>query len=215
MNQERYIKAILKKLKCGSDKKKEIRKELESDIAGALEAGETMEEIMKRMGDAAFVAQEFNNNFSEKELAKSRQKKILIITTSILLTLTAIFAAGFWAVPKSYPLEKNGTYTEEKVIEHAKAVIAYFNAEDYDSLAACSTIRMKQYMTKQDMERAKAYISDDWGAFLAYGNAYTCEVIQMGKSFAVVQITATYENTAVTYTLNFDQNLRLAGFYIK
>ena len=215
MNQEQYIKAILKKLKCGSEKKKEIRKELESDIAGALEAGETMEEIMKRMGDASFVASEFNNNFSEKELVKAKQKKILIITTSILIALIVIFAIGFWAIPKSYPLDKNGTYTEEEVIEQAKTIIGYFNAEDYDSLAASSTTRLKQYMTQQGLEGAKSYISDDWGAFLAFGNAYTCEVIQMGNSSIVVQITTTYENTAVTYTLTFDQNLDLAGFYMK
>ncbi|MBD5540786.1 MAG: DUF3887 domain-containing protein [Lachnospiraceae bacterium] len=215
MNQEQYIKAILKKLKCGSEKKKEIRKELESDIAGALEAGETMEEIMKRMGDASFVASEFNNNFSEKELVKAKQKKILIITTSILIALIVIFAIGFWAIPKSYPLDKNGTYTEEEVIEQAKTIIGYFNAEDYDSLAASSTTRLKQYMTQQGLEGAKSYISDDWGAFLAYGNAYTCEVTQMGNSSIVVQITTTYENTAVTYTLTFDQNLDLAGFYMK
>ena len=215
MNREQYIKAILKKLKCGSEKKKEIRKELESDIAGALEAGETMEEIMKRMGDASFVASEFNNNFSEKELVKAKQKKILIITTSILIALIVIFAIGFWAIPKSYPLDKNGTYTEEEVIEQAKTIIGYFNAEDYDSLAASSTTRLKQYMTQQGLEGAKSYISDDWGAFLAFGNAYTCEVIQMGNSSIVVQITTTYENTAVTYTLTFDQNLDLAGFYMK
>lgn len=215
MNQEQYIKSILKKLKCGNEKKKEIRKELEADIAGALEAGETMEDIMKRMGDASFVASEFNNNFSEKELAKAKQKKILITTISILMILMVVFTAGFWAIPKSYPLEKNGTYTEEEVIEQAKTVIEFFNAEDYDSLAASSTTRMKQYMTKQGLEGAKAYIGDDWGAFLAYGNAYTCEVIQMGNSSVVVQITATYENTAVTYTLTFDKNLDLAGFYMK
>lgn len=215
MNQEQYIKTILKKLKCGSGKKKEIRKELESDITDALEAGETMEEIMKRMGEASFVASEFNNSFSEKELARAKQKTILTIIISILIILTVIFVAGFWAIPKSYPLEKNGAYTEEEVVEQAKTVIAYFNAEDYDSLAASSTTRMKQYMTKEGLEGAKAYISDDWGAFLAYGNSYTCEMIQMGNSSVVVQITATYENTAVTYTLTFDKNLDLAGFYMK
>lgn len=215
MNQEQYIKAILKKLKCGGEKKKEIRKELESDIAGAREAGETMEEIMKRMGDASFVAAEFNNSFTEKELAKARRKKILTITISILIILTAIFAAGFWAIPKSYPLAKNGSYAEEEVIERAKLIITYFNEEDYDSLAANSNTQMKKYMTKESLEGAKAYISDDWGPFLTYGNAYTCEIIQMGKSYVVVQLTATYENTAVTYTLNFDQNLDLAGFYMK
>ena len=37
MNQEKYVIAVLKKLKCSGSKKKEIRKELESDIAAALE----------------------------------------------------------------------------------------------------------------------------------------------------------------------------------
>lgn len=215
MNREQYIKGILKKLKCSSPKKKEIGKELEADITAALNAGETMEEVMKRMGDAAFVASEFNRNFSKEELAKAKRKKVLIAAISIFIILFVILGAGFFAIPKSYPLDKSGIYTEEELIERAETVIGYFNEEDYESIHACATEQMRQVMTKESMDTAKAYISDDWGAFLSYGNVYSAELVQMGNSMAVIQITATYENTAVTYTLSFDKDLNLAGFYIK
>ena len=68
MNQEKYVIAVLKKLKCSGSKKKEIRKELESDIAAALENGESLEEIMARMGSPASLAGEFNDNFSKEEI---------------------------------------------------------------------------------------------------------------------------------------------------
>lgn len=215
MNQEQYIKAILKKLKCSNSKKQEIRRELEADIADALESGETLEELIKRMGEPSLAAEEFNNNFSKEELSKAKKKKVIIITSVILAVLVILFLAGFWAIPKSYPLEKSGTYTESEVIAQAEAVIAWFNEDDYDSLRACATERMKPFMTKESMDEAKSYIGGDWGTFLSYGNAYAVEVKQMGTSTAIVQIAATYENTAVTYTISFDQDLNLAGFYMR
>ena len=74
MNQEKYVIAVLKKLKCSGSKKKEIRKELESDIAAALENGESLEEIMARMGSPASLAGEFNDNFSKEEITAFKRR---------------------------------------------------------------------------------------------------------------------------------------------
>ena len=74
---------------------------------------------------------------------------------------------------------------------------------------------MKNVLSDEILSDARALFPDEWGAFVAYGNAYTSEVVQMGNSMAVIQINATYEYTAVTYTLMFDENLNLCGFYVK
>ena len=50
---------------------------------------------------------------------------------------------------------------------------------------------------------------------MTFGNIYLGEVVQMGKSYAVVQINATYENTGITYTLMFDKEMKLCAFYVK
>ncbi len=41
------------------------------------------------------------------------------------------------------------------------------------------------------------------------------EVLQRGKYFAVCQVTVTYENTSVTYTISFDESMKIAGLYMK
>ena len=41
------------------------------------------------------------------------------------------------------------------------------------------------------------------------------EINQRGQKFAIAQLNVSYENISVTYTLTFDDKMKLAGFYIK
>ncbi len=216
MNQEKYIKAVLKRLKCGGKKKKEIQRDLESDISGALENGENLEDIMARMGSPASLAGEFNENFSKEEIMAFRRRKGFMIAGILTGVLVVILLLGFYALPKNYPMGKSGDFTEEEVTEQTKKVISFFNEEDYEAIQEmCASESMKQAMTEEKLLEVKKMFGEDWGAFVNYGNIYLGEVIQMGKTYAVVQINATYENTGITYTLMFDKEMRLCGFYMK
>lgn len=216
MNQERYIKAVLKKLRCSGGKKKDIQRELESDISAALESGESFEEIMERMGSPASLAGEFNDNFSKEETAAFKRRKGFGIAGIIMGALVALLFLGFYLIPKNYPMGKSGLYTEEKVTERTKTVISCFNEGDYEAIQEmCFSETMKQNMTEEKLGEVKKLFGDDWGEFVTYGNIYLGEMIQMGKAYAIVQINATYENTGITYTLMFDKDLKLCGFYMK
>lgn len=216
MNREKYIKAVLKKLRCGGKKKKEIQRDLESDISGALENGESLENIMARMGSPASLAGEFNENFSKEEIMAFRRRKGLMIAGILTGVLAVILLLGFYALPKNYPMGKSGDFTEEEVTEQTKTVISSFNDEDYEAIQEmCASESMKQAMTEEKLSEVKKMFGEDWGAFVNYGNIYLGEAIQMGKTYAVVQINATYENTGITYTLMFDKEMRLCGFYMK
>ena len=119
-------------------------------------------------------------------------------------------------LPKNYPIGKSGLYTEEKVTEQTKAVISYFNDGNYEAIQEmCFSEDMEQTMTEEKMEEVKKLFGEDWGEFVTYGNLYIGEVVQMGRPYAVVQINATYENTGITYTLMFDKEMKLCGFYMK
>ena len=41
------------------------------------------------------------------------------------------------------------------------------------------------------------------------------EIRQNGQRYVVVQVAVTYENVNVTYTITFDENMKLAGLYMK
>ena len=216
MNQEKYVIAVLKKLKCSGSKKKEIRKELESDIAAALENGESLEEIMARMGSPASLAGEVNDNFSKEEITAFKRRKGLGIAGVIIGILVVLLLLGFYMIPKNYPMGKSGLYTEEEVTERTKTVISYFDEGDYEAIQEmCFSKSMEQAMTEEKLEEVKKLFGEDWGEFVTFGNIYLGEVVQMGKSYAVVQINATYENTGITYTLMFDKEMKLCAFYVK
>lgn len=216
MNQEQYVKAVLRKLKCSGGKKKEIRRELEADIAAALEGGETWEAVRSRMGEASAVAAEFNDNFPQEELNAAKRKKGWTVVGIVVAVLIVFAAVGFFAMPKSYPVEQRGNYSEAQVIEQAKTIIDRFNEEDYEAIREmCATEEMAQVMTEENLADARNMCGENWGNFVSYGNAYSAEVVQMGVSMAVVQINATYENTGITYTISLDKDLKLCGFYMK
>ena len=216
MKQEKYIRLVLKKLKCSGQKKNEIKKELESDILSAKESGETLDEVMARMGTPNSLAAEFNDNFSPEELKAFKRKrlwKILGISAGVLLIL---LLAVFYILPKNYPLTQRGNYVEAEVMARADEAIWAFAEKDYASIREmCASESAKNLLSDETLSGARALFPDEWGEFVTYGNAYTAEVVQMGNSMAVIQINATYENTAVTYTLMFDENLNLCGFYVK
>lgn len=216
MNQEKYIKAVLKKLRCSGSKKKEIQRELESDISAALENGESLEEIMVRMGNPVSLAGEFNDNFSKEEVAAFKRRKGFGIAGIVMGVLVVLLLAGFYVIPKNYPMGKSGLYTEEEVTEQTKTVISYFNEGDYEAIQEmCFSKSMEQAMTEEKLGEVKKLFGEDWGEFVTYGNIYLGEVVQMGRSYAVVQMNVTYENTGITYTLMFDKDLKLCGFYVK
>ena len=50
MNEKQYVNAIARKIKCGGEKKKEIKKQLLMDIHLRKEQGEELEEIISHMG---------------------------------------------------------------------------------------------------------------------------------------------------------------------
>ena len=55
----------------------------------------------------------------------------------------------------------------------------------------------------------KASISNDFGKFISYGKIYTAEQKQLGVTYAVVQMNLSYENVSVTYTISFDEDMKL------
>lgn len=60
---EKYVRLVVKKLKCSKGKREEIRKQLEADVRAEAENGEQLEDIVERMGSPEEIAEEFNSSF--------------------------------------------------------------------------------------------------------------------------------------------------------
>ena len=215
MKQEQYIRTIVRRLQCTGSRKREISRELESDIQSAINGGESWEQVKKRMGSPALVASEFNRSFPEKEKKAAKRNRRIRIAVIIAAVLLAAAALIWWLLPRSYPLGQHSDFEEKTVVDAAENVVNLLDANDFEALKSLSTDSMKAAVDQTQWADVRAGVGDDWGAFQSFGSVYTGEIIDRNRVLAVVQLVAVYENRAVTYTISFNEDMQLAGLYMK
>lgn len=215
MTKENYVKEVVKKLKCSKNKKKEIAKQLESDMQIAMENGETMEKVIERMGTPESVAADFNDNLTQAEVAAVKRAKQWKIIGIIAIVLVVLVGGIYWCLPKGKVLEESTNFNSDEVKQQTELIISLFSEGDYEQMQELSSEAMKEVTVEETMNGVKTQLGDDWGEFQDFGTSYMSEIRQMGKTYAVVQMNASYENINVTYTISFDEEMKLAGFYVK
>lgn len=219
MKAETYVDKIVKQMQCSKSKKEEIRKQLLGDIRERVAAGESEEAVIAQMGTVEELAQEFNESFSAKERKhsrKSRSTKMIIITILVIIGLFAIATALlYWMLPKGTDISESSTFVKEQVEARVEEVINLLDDGAYDTLAENAMEQMAGVLNDEDMDAAKQLVGDDWGARVELGTIYMQEVEQQGVHYVITQVAASYENVTVTYTITFDENMKLAGIYMK
>lgn len=219
MRAETYVDKIVKQIQCSKSKKEEIRKQLLGDIRERVAAGESEEAVIAQMGTVEELAQEFNESFSAKERKRSRKAKstkMIIITILVIIGLFAIATALlYWMLPKGTDISESSIFVKEQVEARVEEVINLLDDGAYDTLAENATEQMAGVLNDEDMDAAKQLVGDDWGARVELGTIYMQEVEQQGVHYVITQVAASYENVTVTYTITFDENMKLAGIYMK
>lgn len=94
-------------------------------------------------------------------------------------------------------------------------MIRLLDAGDYEALQAGAAENMKDILTEEIIGPVKDQTGKDWGEFQEFGKCYLSEQRIQGKTRAVVQMNAAYENIGITYTLFFNDDLKLSGLYMK
>lgn len=215
MKQSKYLKQIGKKLKCSQAKKKEIIKQIQSDISIAMENGKSFEKVMAEMGNPMEIAREFNENFSEAEVKLGKRQKLSKTAGVSVCVIVVLAAVIFWIFPKAGMISGSNTFSEEELTVKAKEIIPLLDADDMETLKPLMTEQMQEVLTEEVLQSAKTQISDDFGALQSWGKVYSTEISQAGVKMAVLEITVSYENAAVTYRLSFDENMLLSGLYMR
>ena len=211
----KYIRKTVKMLRCAKEKREKIKKQLYSEVAAGLEAGEAIEIVMERMGKPEEIAEEFNRSFSleeEKKYKKEKRGKLFILIAAVLfLLLTTVY----WVLPKSRWLEDSNIFRKEEVKEKAEEIIVLVETDNYTAIQDAAIEALKPYFTGEVFLEGKELIAPDWGERESLGAMYVSEVTQMGVRLAVVQVNVSYKNAAVTYTISFNEEMELAGLYIR
>lgn len=215
MNADQYVNNVARKIKCDGKKKKEIKRQLLTDINMRIARGEALEQIIAQMGAASEIAEGFNENISAEEKKKYRRNKVLkiVIPIAAVLVLLAVFI--YWMLPKGMDIEQSKYFDKAQVEAAMKETIERMDAGEFESLQENAIPQMKAFLNEEELAKVRGQMSDNWGERRQFGVVYVAEVAQGDKHFAVGEITVSYDNITVTYRLTYDEDMRLAGLYVR
>ncbi len=215
MTKQGYVKQVVKNLNCPQDKKTDIERQLLSDIDIALGEGRQLEEVLAGMGEPEALAKEFNENFDDGTKARVKRRRIVTAILAVALVVAVLAVPAYWAYPKVRDIGHSQMFTAYEVEQCSKAVVDVFSQGDYETLTTYFSDEMRETVTMDMLEEAKLTVGDNWGESHGVGTVYMNEVSQRNKAYVIVQLNAAYENVGVTYTLTFNSEMELVGFYMK
>lgn len=215
MTAERYTKEVGRLLRCRTSKKKEIRNQLLSEINSAVAGGEALDDVLKRMGIPWDCASRYNDQFDKAERKAAKRERALKIWGIVLLVIAVLFAAVYWNLPKWGEISESTVFSEERVCAEAQEIIRLYSDNDFEAVTARMNNDMKQVLNAATLQYMKSQMKEEFGELLAFGNLYASEAKQNGRYYAMVQVSVSYANMSVVYTITFDADMKLAGFYIK
>lgn len=216
MTAEKYVKEVSKLLKCRTAKKKEIRDRLLSDINSAVASGEKLEEVLAKMGIPWDYANHYNDNFDKDEQKAAKREKAMKIWGIIIAAVVIVGALVYWNMPKWSDISESTVFDEEEVRTAAEEIITLYSDDDYEAVVAYMTDDMKAVLNAPTLQLSKSQlVTEEFGELQSFGQMYLSEAKQGSRLFAMVQVSVSYTNTSVVYTLTFDADMKLAGFYVK
>ena len=144
--QFRYVKKAARKLHCSKEKKNDFRRQLASDIASALESGESWESVQKRLGTPAEIAREMNESLGDTALTYQKKKQKIcfsaiggaIVISAILIVIFITLSGG--SQRQEETTNPAGTESGQEALSHQEAIslsekaIQEFNQEDFDAV---------------------------------------------------------------------------------
>ena len=206
---KKYINQIIRKIKCSKTTREEIKRQLISEMY------EGLKDSVQSPGNPVEIAEEFNNSFSEEEKKVYKKEKWMKIVGLVLVLFIVLAGIIWWIIPKQIWLEDSKVFDVNAVEAQAEAVVDYFGKDDYESLKEISDDKMREFLNTHDLESDKVLIGEDWGEQESVGKVYMVELTQRGRKSAVVQMHVQYENANVLYTISFNRDMELQGFWMQ
>jgi len=131
---------------------------------------------------------------------------LLLVIQLLLISLTACSSSDSLA----------STFSKEKVSEKSKIIVELLNDKNYEKVVDNFSTDLKAQLNADLLKTNLDPVLVKAGNF----NEFKSETI-VGKKledksdYAVEVIVCSYENTNLTYTISFDENMDLIGLYVK
>lgn len=144
--------------------------------------------------------------------AQKKRKRTLISIAAVILALSIV---TYIKMPKRKDISKSEYFTEQQVKDALEETVGLLDAGDYEALRQNSSSEMQQVFQEETIESAKEQIAASWGGRQRFDNMYVTELVQQSKHFAIGEVTVTYEQVSVTYRITYDEEMKIAGLYMK
>ena len=134
--------------------------------------------------------------------------KRLIIFLSLLL-IAALFAGC-----SQKPSDK---FDEDAVVSAAQEVVALMNEGKYEEITAKTREDLREALSAEVLASAAEQVLSGAGDFSSFGKYSIAgqNDKSTGEEYAVIVLQAEYANKTHVYTLTFDEDMNIVGFYIK
>ena len=211
MTKERYVRYIVKKIEGSRLTKKTAKEKILGEVTEAMEQGESLIDVIARMGSDEEVAKRWNDTLSEDERKQYKKCRLLKRIGILLGVLLLVCIACVWIFPRYYEIDLGGRYDKQEVEKQVKYVVEQLDEEAYDALRQIATASMKKVLNSRMIETAKEEQTGrkEWGAFVQYGKLHMSQMHYRGKFYAVTQLTVEYEKLSVVYAIAFDEQMKL------
>ena len=230
MNQQTYIKKTAKRLCCSRNKRNDFTRQLASDIESALESGENWEAIQKRLGTPAEIAKEINESLGETAIVRHRKKVrifgLLISAAVIALVSILLVFTTRSQKEKENPVQSQSTVSPDvtptneplssnDALSLSIETIEQFSAGDYKAVLDQCDDKMRSSLSIETLQQVKEQVMPDPGAFKSIGENSTIRISEETLSYVTVQTQVHFTKQTVTFTLSWNDQKELCGFYLK
>lgn len=129
------------------------------------------------------------------------------VSALLCLLLCAAVLAGCTALPEGV----DAGVIEEK----AKQAVDLVNARDFEGLIASMREDAQEVADPEAWAAAVNPTLDEAGAFVEYTGTSVAGQEQEGEKFVAAVVTAKYENANLVFSLAFDADSQLTGFWVR
>ena len=126
-----------------------------------------------------------------------------------------VYAAETAAPAAEQTAEVQAPFDVQVVEQHVMATITRFEKDDLTGLQAEATAELRPHLTAEQVTGAKAEFAPKWGPRGAVGKPLMTAGKEGDKWYVICELAVGYKATAVVYRLSYDENMKLAGFFVR
>lgn len=151
-----------------------------------------------------------------KAKKKSEKKTNMKRLVTRWISMAMVIAAAAFLLTGCGSTKLSADFDEEKVKTAAQEAIGYMVAGEYEECVGLMSEEMQAVVSAEILASNMETVAGQKGAFQEYKSSSVLgQKDQEGRDCAVAVIVAAFENGNVTFTISYDKDMQMIGFWMK